>query len=347
MQRAPPTSQLFFDDDGKVYLSAVQWTTISPTKDRFSIFAVEIDIKSGRSLTRPVLLRQSNLINDCAEGPHIIKRGRYYYLLTAEGGTEFHHRAMIFRGEHPLGPYHSPPEGVNPLIHNSPEDPDVRQTGHADLVEAADGSWWAVLLATRRQPGNTEQVGRETFLVPVDWPEDGWPRFNHGQPVGLTVLSDMLPPSPPTVPWRDDFSQGESELDVLRILLTPRFSDTLQSGWYHLRTPLRQDYSLIEFPGRLALYGNAYTIDMQECPAMLCRKQTSYNATWETKLSFEPESATHEAGSVVFWSRYSFIALFLRDDVQGKRQVVVRWMNEDTDEVKVGRSSRSWRRHLR
>jgi beta-xylosidase len=202
-------SQLFFDDDGKVYLSAVQWTTMSPTKDRFSIFAVEMDITTGRSLTRPVLLRESDLINDCAEGPHIIKRGRDYYLLTAEGGTEFHHRTMIYRSSSPLGPYSPPPKGVNPLVHNTKDDPHVRQTGHADMVEAADGSWWAVLLASRRQPGKTEQIGRETFLIPVEWPEDGWPRFNRGQPVGLTVMSDKLPPSPAVTPWRDDFDRGK------------------------------------------------------------------------------------------------------------------------------------------
>ena len=113
---------------------------------------------------------------------------------------------MIFRSRHPLGPYEEPPPGINPLVHNSPDDPHVRQTGHADLVQAEDGRWWGVLLATRRQLGDTEQVGRETFLVPVDWPEGGWPVFNKGQPVGLTVLSNDLPRANRVGEWRDDFS---------------------------------------------------------------------------------------------------------------------------------------------
>jgi beta-xylosidase len=192
-----------------VYLSAAQWTTISPKKDRFSTFAVEIDILTGRSLTRPVLLRQSDLINDCAEGPHIIKRAEWYYLLTAEGGTEFHHRAMIFRSQNPLGPYEEPPVGINPLVHNSLDDPHVRQTGHADLVQAENGEWWAVMLATRRQVGDTEQLGRETFLVPVDWPEGGWPVLNKGKAVGLTVLSNDLPRVTSGLNWRDDFPTCE------------------------------------------------------------------------------------------------------------------------------------------
>jgi len=116
---------------------------------------------------------------------------------------------MIFRSKHPLGPYEEPPAGVNPLVHNSPDDPHVRQTGHADLVQAENGDWWGVLLATRRQVGNTEQLGRETFFVPVEWPEGGWPTFNNGQAVGLTVLSDDLPQLTTGLDWRDDFTKGK------------------------------------------------------------------------------------------------------------------------------------------
>lgn len=296
------------------------WTTISPIKDRFSIFACEIDITTGRNLTRPVLLRQSALINECAEGPHIFKKDGWYYLLTAEGGTEYHHRAMIFRGTSPLGPFDPPPPGVNPLVHNAADHPTVRQTGHADLVQAENGDWWAVLLATRRQEGDTEQIGRETFLVPVDW-NDGWPVFNKGEPVGLTVLSDNLPPTPKPSPWRDDFHGGKASSDLANVALLPE--------WYHLRTPLRQDYSLTERPGYLALYGNPYTFDIQESPAMILRRQTSYHSKWSTRLESVKQKG-HEAGCIVFWSKYSYIALFLRED-----EVVVRWVDEDTDEVKV------------
>lgn len=95
-----------------------------------------------------------------------------------------------------------------------------------------------------------------------------------------------------------------------------------------MRTPLRQCYTVES--GRLALYGNAYTVDMQESPAMLLRKQTSYTQTWTTRISFEGETDTHEAGSIVFWSRWSYIALFLR-----RSQVVVRWVDEKTDETEV------------
>jgi beta-xylosidase len=245
---------------------------------------------------------------------------------------------MIFRSKSPLGPYEEPPPGVNPLVCNSPDDPHVRQTGHADLVQAEDGRWWGVLLATRRQVGVTEQIGRETFLVPVDWPEGGWPVFNKGQPVGLTVLSDDLPRVISASSWRDDFSQSKHlvttpTLPFLALINTAK----LDIEWYHLRTPLRQCYTLES--SRLALYGNAYTIDMQESPAMLLRKQTSYSQTWTTQVSLEADNLTQEAGAVVFWSRWSYIAVFIRKDPTTTGiQVVVRWIDETTDETKVSTS---------
>jgi hypothetical protein len=69
---------------------------------------------------------------------------------------------------------------------------------------------------------------------------------------------------------------------------------------------------------------------MQESPAMLLRKQTSYSQIWTTQVSLDGETDTHEAGSIVFWSRFSYIALLLRKD-----QIVVRWVDENTDETKV------------
>ena len=63
---------------------------------------------------------------------------------------------------------------------------------------------------------------------------------------------------------------------------------------------------------------------------MLLRKQTAYTQTWATRVSLQSETKTHEAGSIVFWSRWSYIACFLRDD-----QVILRWIDEITDETKV------------
>lgn len=168
----------------------------------------EIDIDTGRSLGAPVILRVSDVGRGIAEGPHIYKKDGWYYLLTAEGGTESLHRAIITRSRSPLGPYDLPPDGdgINPLVFNG-DHPEVRNTGHADMVQGPDGSWWAVLLAVRPQSNGVAPLGRETFLVPVQWPDGGWPVFNKGQPVSLQVDHD-LPSTPVPAEWRDDFDTG-------------------------------------------------------------------------------------------------------------------------------------------
>ncbi len=115
-----------------------------------------------------------------AEGPHLYKVDGTYYLLAAEGGTEFHHAVSVARSESVTGPYEG--NRSNPILthRHLGRGVDVVGPGHADLVQAADGSWWAVLLAMRTYGGYHYNLGRETFLVPVVW-EDGWPVFAPGE----------------------------------------------------------------------------------------------------------------------------------------------------------------------
>lgn len=63
---------------------------------------------------------------------------------------------------------------------------EVQQTGHMDLVEGDDG-WWAVFLAVRGHRDGQKgwsQLGRESFMAPVDWSED-WPVVNNKQRIGV------------------------------------------------------------------------------------------------------------------------------------------------------------------
>ena len=55
---------------------------------------------------------------------------------------------------------------------------DVRR--HADLVQTREGDWWAVFLACRPINNTFENLGRETFMMPVKWSEDGFPYMTQG-----------------------------------------------------------------------------------------------------------------------------------------------------------------------
>lgn len=109
-----------------------------------------------------------------AEGPHLVRRGRWWYLLVAEGGTGPGHTVTVARSRTPRGPFESNP--ANPILtHRSTSDA-VQSTGHADLVELADGTWALVHLGTRPRGSfpRWHTNGRETFLAGVDWVDD-WP----------------------------------------------------------------------------------------------------------------------------------------------------------------------------
>lgn len=147
-QRLTCNLKLFWDDDGTVYLSST-YRKLEPTRGvklkDFAIHICTIDLATGHSTSEPKLIRESS--SGVAEGSHIYTRGRYYYLFTAEGGTESGHCEWVSRSEvGPFGPWELGPN--NPLWRNGVND-DVQNTGHLDLVEDADGNWWAVLLAVR------------------------------------------------------------------------------------------------------------------------------------------------------------------------------------------------------
>jgi len=145
---------LFWDEDGKVYLSTtyrkVNRDPESKLKDQ-AVHICTIDLETGNSTSKSTLIRESHVGSGVAEGSHIFKKDKYYYLFTAEGGTESGHSECCFRSEKsPLGPWEECPS--NPLVHNSTEN-EVQNTGHCDFVEDTEGNWWAVCLAVR--PTNT------------------------------------------------------------------------------------------------------------------------------------------------------------------------------------------------
>jgi xylan 1,4-beta-xylosidase len=111
------------------------------------------------------------------EGPHIYKVNGWYYLNCAEGGTGPQHSQVILRSKNVDGPY--TPWEKNPILTQrdlSADVPDASTcTGHADLVIGPDNNWWAVFLAVRPYQGRFSPMGRETYLLPVKWTEDGWP----------------------------------------------------------------------------------------------------------------------------------------------------------------------------
>lgn len=172
-------ASLFFDDDGQAYILGTGdvWDNGTGVKER-GIWLAKYDVEHFRMLGEPVTIFNSALrVGASPESPHLYHVGDYYYLIIAEGGTEHYHAVMAARSRELFGFYEGNP--ANPVMthrHMGFQSP-IINVGHADLVELPDGSWYAVLLASRLIEGKCKNLGRETFICPVVW-ERGWPLFS-------------------------------------------------------------------------------------------------------------------------------------------------------------------------
>lgn len=165
---------IFFDDDGRTYISGSSYSRGLPWITKIAIDCFEIDLQSGRKLTEQKEIWEGHSKN-VPEGPHIYKRGQWYYLLAAEGGTSEGHRITIARSRSVWGPYES--HEKNPLLNVCDATAYIQHTGHGDLFQDADGQWHLVCLGVRKNQG-CYPMGRETFIAPVIWPEGAWPSMD-------------------------------------------------------------------------------------------------------------------------------------------------------------------------
>ena len=78
--------------------------------------------------------------------PHLMKKGDFYYIIAAEGGTGRHHSICVARSKNIWGPYEISP--YHPLITAWQKDTILKKSGHGNFVETDDG-WYLVHLCAR------------------------------------------------------------------------------------------------------------------------------------------------------------------------------------------------------
>lgn len=242
---------LFFDDNGKCYLISSDGR----------ILISEIDIASGRKLTESKEIWNGTGAR-YSEGPHMYKKDGWYYLMLAEGGTEYGHKMSIARARSPYGPFLANP--ANPILthinSNAASNP-IQGVGHADIIQAHDGSWWMVALGFRPQSYNHHLLGRETFLAPIRWDENAWPVVNGNGTINLDMKCATLPQqSVAQLPERNNFDQN-----------------TLGFEWNYLCNPHLQNYSLSDRKGFLRLKATSTTLDELASPTFVGRRQQHIN----------------------------------------------------------------------
>ena len=138
------------------------------------------------------------------EGPKMLKRGEYYHMVLAEGGTAgppTSHMVVSARSKTIEGPWENSP--YNAIIRTKSADERWWSKGHATLVEGPGGAWYVVYHAYENGFYN---LGRQTILEPVEWTADGWFRA-----AGADVAKPIRMPAPSAGPHGFAFS-GEFTL---------------------------------------------------------------------------------------------------------------------------------------
>jgi len=240
-----------------------------------------LNVSTGKFNSVPKMIAQGTG-SSSPEGPHLYKINGYYYLMSAEGGTGYQHMEVIQRSKSPWGPFTVNPN--NPVVsHKDAPKNQFQAIGHADLFQLKDSSWWLVCLGIRPVGGNYHHLGRETFLAPVTWDSNGWPKVGTDGIVPLQLNSPNLPKQV----WDKDSIRDDFD------------SLTLGLPWNFIRNPHNSDWSLTAKKGYLRLQGSAINFKEKNSPAFICRRQTAFNMVASTKLSFTPTKETEEAGLVV------------------------------------------------
>ena len=290
---------LFFEDD-KCYLTA------NPNN---TIYLSEINPLTGEQLTTSKAI-WSGTGGRYPEAPHIYKKDGWYYLMISEGGTEYGHKVTIARSRNIDGPYESNP--ANPILTHSNVNAQwnsIQGTGHADLIQADDNSWWMVCLAFRPQTGQHHLLGRETFLTPVKWDTNSWPVVNGNGTIDINM-------NVPTLPYKP----------VKESLYSTNFTEKkLGFEWNYLRNPSTNNYSLTENPGHLRLKASPIKLDDIDSPTFIGRRQEHVTFTATTTVDLFDSQIGDESGVTVFMNNKSHYDLLLKQTSNGKRSIVLRY----------------------
>jgi xylan 1,4-beta-xylosidase len=243
------------------------------------------------------------------EGPGLYRRGPWYYLLTADGGTGYQHQVTVARSRSLTGPYERDPRGPLITARRHPDLP-LQKAGHGSLAETGTGQWYLAYLAARPSGRRGPcMLGRETALAPVTWTSGGWPRTPGGLPA-LDVPAPHLPAGtgdgPPEVSGtHPDGFDGFDE-------------PALGPHWSTLRRPAAPDWlSLTQRSSHLRLRGGRSPRSMLGL-SLVARRVTAARCAFEATVEYRPRTFQHLAGITAYYNTRNWYYLHVTADDQGQ-----------------------------
>jgi len=295
---------IFFDDDGKAYI-----TYNSDPPDNRSLYDGHRTI---RIITYDIAAQQTIGDNQIIvnggvditkkpiwiEAPHIYKKDGWYYLMCAEGGTGYNHSEVVFRSKTVNGPYI--PFENNPILTQRHLDVNrpfpVSTAGHADIVSTPEGKWYAVFLGCRPYDTNYYNIGRETFLTPVEW-KNGWPLI---EPVMEPIKYHYTTPYAATKKINNPFSGNYTFTDAFN-------NSQLNDRYLLMRNPEAGLYNIAK--GMLTLPLKNTTVAEKKNPAFIGFRQAHHQCDAVTRIQFNPAADNEKAGLIIFQNEQHYYFL--------------------------------------
>ena len=303
-------ASILHDDDGRKYIVSLEWETREGYEKPGVICATEYDAKNKCLKEYPKRVYNGGTDRGCIEAPHLTKRGEYYYLMCAEGGTGYNHCVTMARSKSPYGPFEKDP--MNPILTSSPNNSNERadwdhlkpryynpesvlqKSGHGSYVNLDEKTAYLVHLCARPfVPELRCTLGRESAIQKMIWTDDGWLRMADGTNLAKIETEEACLPvfDAEILPDRDDFDETVLRKDYYSPRIFPNeFTDcTCREGFIRLR--------------------GQESLSSLNRVSLLCRKLPSVEVEASICLDFNPEIYQHSAGLVLYYDNMNYIAL--------------------------------------
>jgi alpha-N-arabinofuranosidase len=297
---------LFFDTDGRCWFTACRDAAHPAASGPGELWMRELDVTALRLVGPLHVLWHGAVRGAWIEAPRVFLHAGVYHLIGAEGGTERNHSVTAATAATVTGPYVADPR--NPLLthrHLGPEAA-IQNVGHADLVDTPDGATWAVVLGIRPIDGH-HTLGRETFLVPVEWTSTGMVFApGHGQ---VRTIE--------TAPRADPCGAGQRPQTYFRDEFA---GPVLDRGWCTLRAAGHRWWNLDD---GLELSLLPWTLSEPRTPAFLGRRQQHLNFLASVAVEFQPMGPHEDAGIALLQNENHYVTATIRADPTGMRIIEV------------------------
>lgn len=303
-------ASILHDDDGRKWIVSLEWETRDGYEKPGAICLAEYLPDKKMIAGYPKRIWNGATDRGCIEGPHLTKRGGYYYIMCAEGGTGYNHCVAMGRARNVWGPYEKDPQHAIvtsvPTESNERADwehlktryfnPDsiLQKSGHGSYVEIPDGEVYLLHLCARPfVPELRCTLGRETAIQKMMWTEDGWLRMADGSNLAKEYVEESRLPEHPVeqIPSFDDFD-----------------SEKLGIQYYAPRISPESFVDLKARPGYVRIRGQEARTSLNRV-SILARKLTGVHAQITTKMEFVPEIYQHSAGLILYYDNMNYVNL--------------------------------------